>query len=169
MDSALLFIHNLLRWVILLLLVLSIFRAYKGWKSRKMFSKSDKQLGLFLMISAHIQFVIGLYQWAFGPVGLQQIKSSGMAVVMKDSVLRYWAVEHITVMIIAIGLITVGRSITKKSISDTFKFKRSFWMYLLALILILATAPWPGRKVGRPLIPGGTVTTTAAQQPVYVV
>ena len=165
MDTALLFIHNLLRWVILLLLVLSIFRAYRGWKSRKIFGKSDRQLGLFLMISAHIQLVIGLIQWVTGPVGLAQIRSNGMGAVMKDSVSRYWAVEHFAAMLIAIVLITIGRSITKKSISDTFKFKRSFWMYLFALILILATAPWPGRKgIARPLVPGGTVTTTAVQE-----
>jgi hypothetical protein len=155
MYQGFLFLHNLLRWVILILAIVAIVRAYSGMVSRKPFAKSDKQIGLFLMISAHTILLIGLYQWLFGPWGLQNIINSGMAAVMKDSVYRYWAVEHITGMLIAIVLITIGRGVSKKSLPDRTKYKKSFWYYLVALIIILATIPWPSRPgIGRPLIPG---------------
>lgn len=155
MYQSLLFLHNLLRWVIILLAIIAIIRAYTGMVSRKPFTRSDKQIGLFLMVSAHITLLIGLYQWLTGPWGLQNILNSGMAAVMKDHVFRYWAVEHITGMLIAIVLITIGRGVGKKNLSDKTKHKRTFWYYLIALLIILITAPWPSRVgIGRPLIPG---------------
>lgn len=158
MYLTLLFLHNLLRWIILILLIIVIVKAYRGWRSRKIYSKSDKKLALFLMTAAHIQFLIGLYQWIAGPWGLQLILNQGMQVVMKNGAFRFWAIEHITGMFIAITLITVGRSVTKKPISDMSKFKRSFWMFFFALLIIVASVPWPGRKnVERPLVPGTTI------------
>src|ERR1700712_3139815 len=146
MYQILLYLHNLLRWAILFLAIAAIIRAYSGMVYRKTFGRSDKQIGLFLMISAHTTFLIGLYQWMVGPVGLQSILNSGMGLVMKDKVLRYWAVEHITAMLIAIVLITIGRSVSKKAVSDRTKYKKTFWYYLVAVIIILATAPWPFRE-----------------------
>ena len=155
MYQALLYLHNLLRWAILLLAIAAIIRAYSGMTYRKIFGKTDKQLGLFLMISAHTTLLIGIYQWIVGPLGLKSILNSGMGVVMKDKALRYWAVEHLTAMLIAIVLITIGRGVSKKNISDRSKFKKTFWYYLIAVVIILATAPWPVREViGRPLFPG---------------
>jgi hypothetical protein len=74
---------------------------------------------------------------------------------MKDSFYRFFWVEHPVMMIIAIGLITVGRGQAKKSIPDAVKYKKAFWFFLIALLVILAAIPWPAYKeVGRPLIPG---------------
>ena len=149
------FLHNLLRWIILVLILVAIVKAYSGMVSRRQFGKSDKQIGLFLMISAHIMLLLGLYQWFSGPVGLHNIQTSGMATVMKDKVSRYWAVEHLTGMLIAIVLITIGRGVSKKNLPDKTKFKRTFWYYLIALLIILVNSPWPSRVgIGRPLIPG---------------
>ena len=120
----------------------------------KPFTSGDKKFGLFLMISAHIMLLIGLYQWIAGPWGLQNIQAVGMKSVMSDKILRFWAVEHITGMLIAIILITIGRATSKKNISDRAKHTRTFWFYLFALILILASVPWPFREVARPLFPG---------------
>ena len=50
-------------------------------------------------------------------------------------------------MILAVILITVGRGAVKKQIPDPVKYKKVFWFFLAALILILATIPWPGREI----------------------
>lgn len=120
----------------------------------KPFTSSDKKAGLFLMISAHIMLLIGLYQWFAGQWGLNNIQHMGMKAVMKDSVFRFWAVEHITGMLISIILITIGRGSAKKMISDKAKHRRSFSFYFIALIIILASVPWPFREVARPIFPG---------------
>ena len=120
----------------------------------KPFTAGDKKVGLFLMISAHIMLLIGLYQWFAGRWGLHNIKKLGMKAVMQDGVYRFWAIEHLTGMLIAIILITIGRGSVKKNINDKAKHSRSFWFYFFALIIILVTVPWPFREVARPLFPG---------------
>ena len=155
MYTGLLHLHNVLRWVILLFLVIAIVKTFAGMTSNKPFTKGDRQVGTILMISAHIQFLIGIYQWIAGAWGLKLIQSQGMGEVMKNSVYRFWAVEHITGMLIAIILITVGRRQAKTNISDHAKHKRGFWYYIVALIIIIATVPWPFREgIARPWFPG---------------
>lgn len=154
MYNGLLHLHNLGRWAILVLLVLAIYKALTGMMGNKPFGTGDKKIGLFLMIIAHIMLLVGLYQWFAGPWGLQNIKNLGMAATMKDSVYRFWAIEHMTGMIIGIVLITIGRGTFRKNINDKAKHTRSFWLYMIALVVIFASVPWPWREVARPLFPG---------------
>lgn len=153
--QGLLDLHNLMRWVILILILIAIFKAYSGMTSNRPYNSSDKKTGLFLMIAAHTTLLIGLYQWLVGPLGLPNIRALGMGEVMKNAAYRFWAVEHLTGMIIAIVLITIGKGVAKKNIPDAAKHKKAFWFFLIALIVILVSVPWPFRAgIGRPLIPG---------------
>ena len=145
MNTGLLHLHNLLRWVILITLILSI---------AKLMTKQDAlKTSKILLISAHTTLVLGLYQYFFGPVGFQLISQAagGMKEVIKDAAGRFWAVEHILSMVIAIVLITIGHIKYKRggkpSTTSTF--------YLIALLLILSAIPWPFRAgIGRPWFPG---------------
>lgn len=135
MYTGLLHLHSLLRWVILILLLVGIYQAFTK-------NKGLQKLSLFLLISAHITLLIGLYQYFFGGMGIKLFQIYGSAV-MKTASLRFWAVEHITGMLIAIVLITIARGKAKKDNFDAAK-----WLYLIALVLILASVPWPFREVG---------------------
>ncbi len=73
---------------------------------------------------------------------------------MQDNVYRFWAVEHLTGMLVGIILITIGRGSAKKNISDKAKHRKSFWFYFIAFVVIVASVPWPFREVARPLFPG---------------
>ena len=155
MYNGLVHLHNLLRWVILLLLLLALMSHLMGMRSRKAFSPGVKKTGLFLMISAHTQFLLGLILWFIGPWGYKLLQTTGFSAAMKDPVARFWIMEHNVGMLAAIVLITFGRGISKKNLPDRDKHKRSFWLYLIALLIILASVPWPGRiGIGRPLFPG---------------
>jgi hypothetical protein len=157
MEQGLLHLHNLLRWVIVILLVVNILKAFMGMTGKRPFTAGDKRTGLFLMIAAHIQLLLGLYQWITGPYGLKTIQNMGMGEVMKDSAARFWAIEHITGMLIGIILITIGRGVGKKAIPDNIKHRNTFWYFLIALIIIFVTVPWPFRDgIARPLFPGMT-------------
>lgn len=153
MYTGLLHLHNLLRWIILILLVVNIVRHFTA--ANKPFTATDKKLGLFLMIAAHTTLLLGIYQWFAGSWGFQNIQNLGMGVVMKDSVYRFWAVEHLTGTLIGIILITLGKGVAKKNFPDAVKHKRSAILYLLALVIILAVVPWPFREaIARPWFPG---------------
>ena len=151
MYTGLLFLHSLLRWVILVLAIMAIYKSYTGMKGGRPFTAGDKKIGLFLMIAAHTTLLIGLYQWIVGPWGLKNIQNMGFGAVMKDPVARFYAVEHLTGMIVAIVLITIGRGVSKKNIPDAVKHKKTFWFFLIALVIVLASIPWPFRMgIGRP-------------------
>ena len=144
MATGLLHLHNFLRWVILLFLVIALFQALaKNGGLRK--------TSLWLLIAAHINFLIGIYQYFTSEkgVGFQLIQRFGFGEVMKDDTMRFWAVEHITGMLIAVILITVARAKAKKGVFPVI-------LYLVALLLILAVVPWPFRDatIARPWFPG---------------
>jgi hypothetical protein len=154
MYTGLVHLHNLLRWIILILIVIAIVRHFSGMNQKRGVNAGDKKIDLFLMISAHITLILGLVQWFVGDFGLKLIQNAGMSTVMKESALRFWAVEHITGMIIAIVLITIGRGKVKRAV-DYSAHKKAFTFFLLALIIILASVPWPFREaVARPWFPG---------------
>lgn len=153
MYTGLVHLHNFLRWVILLLLIIAIFRHLSGMTGKRVFTKGDKKIGTWLMIIANVQFVLGFIQWFVGDWGYKMIANAGgMGAVMKNSAARFWVVEHPVGMIISIALISIGRGVAKKNIPDASKHKRAFWLFLIALLVILASVPWPGRPgVARPL------------------
>src|SRR5580692_939926 len=74
MYTDLLDLHGILRWVILVLAIVAIFRSYSGMTAGKVFSAGDRKVGLFLMIAAHTTLVVGLYLWLAGPYGLANIR-----------------------------------------------------------------------------------------------
>ena len=142
MYKGLLDLHSVLRWVILALLVINIIKIATGG-SKIAYSK-------WLLIAAHTTLLIGLYQYFAGGSGYAFIQQFGMSAVMKDATMRFWAVEHISGMIVAVVFITIGHIGLKKG-----NTKKANMYFVLALILILAVVPWPIRElVGRPLLPG---------------
>jgi hypothetical protein len=155
MDNIFLVLHSLLRWVILILLVASILKSYTGWQQKKAFTPGDRKTWLFTLIAGHTTLLIGLGQLFFGRYGILTSKLPEGTSIMKDKFFRFYWVEHPVGMIVAIILITLGYGMAKKAVSDETKFKKAFWYFLIALILILASIPWPFRgDIGRPLIPG---------------
>jgi hypothetical protein len=66
---------------------------------------------------------------------------------MKVKEIRYWTVEHISIMLIAIVLITMARITAKKLTSDEAKHKRMFIFNVLALIFILTGIVMSGRGI----------------------
>ena len=131
--------HSGLRWVVLVLIVMSIVSAFGGTKGGKVFDGQVKKLALYTLISMHVQILLGLILYFTSP------KVQFGASMMSDSYLRFFAVEHIFMMIIAVVLITIGYSKSKKKKTDVAKHKTIFWFYLIAFVLIIASIPWPFR------------------------
>jgi len=76
------------------------------------------------------------------------------AAAMKDSTLRFFAVEHVAGMVLAVAIAQIGYSISKRAATDRGKFSAlsdspTRW----PAVLILAGIPWPFMKYGRPLFP----------------
>jgi hypothetical protein len=144
--NVLVHLHSVGRWIVLLLLLIAIFNSLVAGK--RPFIKSDARTGTLLVIFTDLMFLIGLALWYFGARGFHVMQGGNMSEVMKTPALRFFAVEHSVGMLIAIILIHIGKAQARKQISDKAKHKRTLLFYLLALLIILATIPWPFREVG---------------------
>ena len=152
MLTGLLHTHSLLRYILLIFILLSIFKAFSGWFGKKPYLPGDKKVALFTLISAHLQLVVGLILYFISPTVKMGLADMGSA--MKDPGLRFWAVEHISMMLIAIILITVGYSSAKRAATDEAKHKKIAIFFLLALIIIFFAIPWPWSAISRGWMPG---------------
>lgn len=133
--------HSGLRWIVLILLLVSIFNAFAKKKSG-LYTERDRKLALFTMIFTHVQLLIGLVLYFISPLVVFSADS------MSNSLQRFYLLEHILMMVIAIALITIGHSKSKKAAEAAAKFKAISVFYLIALIIILAAIPWPFRNLG---------------------
>jgi uncharacterized protein YacL len=130
-------IHSLFRYIILLLLLITIFKSFGGWFGKKQYLSGDKKLALFTLISAHLQLVLGLAIYFMSA----EVQFSNLSSVTRE--VRFFTMEHSAMMIIAIILITLGYSLAKRGKDDVTKHKRTAIFFLLALIVIFVAIPWP--------------------------
>jgi hypothetical protein len=145
-------IHSLLRWGVVLFGLWAVINALIGVISKRNYGLSDNRSSLLFMIFCDIQLLIGLLLY-FNGAWFDMLKTNAGAV-MKDSYNRFFAMEHAVMMIIAWLLIHIGRSLVKKTDSNTQKHKRSLLYFGIAFIIILAMIPWPIREiVARPWFP----------------
>lgn len=129
--------HSGLRWILLIVLVGAVIQALMNMKGDKPF---NRKLSLFTLIFAHIQLVIGLTMYFLN----NWYKAADPALEgTAKSYYRFFHMEHIAMMVIAIVLITIGNSRAKKGATDKAKYKTVAVWYGIALLLILASIPWP--------------------------
>jgi hypothetical protein len=144
-----------MRWVVLIFGLLSLISGMRGMGGGRDFAAGDKRNALFFMISCDIQLLLGLALY-FTMGYYRNFSGGNIGTVMKDSVMRFWTVEHLIGMLIAIILVHIGYSGTKGDRRDLLKFRRLFWCTLIALVIMIAMIPWPFRAPGiaQPWLPG---------------
>jgi ABC-type dipeptide/oligopeptide/nickel transport system permease component len=141
MYTGLLHTHNLFRWLVLIVLILAVGFALIGWLKKQEWTKKDNLTGLLLTIFIDIQFVVGMVLYAFAsPLTKAAFADFGAA--MKNADLRFYAVEHILMMVFALVLIHIGRAKTKKAIAPWKKHRAAVIFYGISLLLIFAAIPW---------------------------
>lgn len=132
-------LHSALRWVALILLVLTIVGALRGGGT---FTEGARKRGLFTMIVLHLQLLLGLTLYLGGENGIALFEQAD---VMSNGVLRFFAVEHMMGMVIGISLGTLGHVLTKRATTDASKYRRQAVWFGLALLVIVVSIPWPFR------------------------
>ena len=142
--NALLHTHSVGRWVVLLLLIFAILNSLIA--GNRPYIRTDNRLGLLLTISADLMLVVGLILWYYSPVGLNAIRNNNGISGMDQST-RFFALEHFAGMLIAIILMHIGKAQGRKAISDKAKHRRTMIFYLIALLIVIASIPWPVRDI----------------------
>lgn len=140
MYTGLVHAHSGLRWIALLLLAAAVLTAVMKWQGQGNYTDGNRKLYLFTLISVHLQLVIGLLLYFISP----KVDFS----MMSDKLYRFYTVEHISGMLVAIVLITIGYSRSKRALDASTKQRLIAIFYGLGLLLVLAMIPWPFRGLG---------------------
>jgi hypothetical protein len=144
-----LFLHSWNRWLILVAGIIVIASAIKGITSKAEYNPFQRRWSLIFLSSLHLQLLIGLVMYFFlSPFTAQAMSDFGAA--MKDSVLRFWAVEHAFVNVIAIAIAQLGSILVKRKTDSAAKHKATLIWNGIAIFLILAMIPMGMMGVERP-------------------
>lgn len=147
MDTFLNTLHSYNRYLVLAAMVFVLIRSYNGWLNRKPFEKADNTASVALLGLAHLQALIGLIMYAFTSTWTQTAFAN-FGAAMKDPMQRYFAVEHISAMLIAVALIQVGRTLSKKATDDVSKHRKLAIYTSIALVIIVGTLAQKGLLFG---------------------
>lgn len=152
MYSVMLILHSILRWVILIAGLLAVARACSGWLGQRRWDAADNRAGIWFVAALDLQLLVGLaLHLALSP--LTQLAMSDPGIAMQNSALRFWFVEHPFGMVVALVLAHVGRVRIRKATADVSRHKAATIFFLLALLTIVLSSPWPGMANARPLLP----------------
>lgn len=141
-------VHNLLRWIVLIAAVVAVSSAATGWTGRRPWTAASAGPGRVYTISLDLQFLLGIALYAMlSPVTRAAFADFGAAMGQRD--LRFFAVEHALLMVLAIVAAHLGKVMAAKGATDVARYRRATLWYGLSLLLVLAGMPW-----WRPLLRG---------------
>ncbi len=146
MYAALLHTHNFTRWIVLVLGVMTLVKAFQGLKGDRPYDTTRRYTAMF-MGSLHLQILLGLLLFMQSPTIRNAMRD--MEATMADSAQRFFVAEHPTFMVIAAILMTVGSIVAKSGADNAKKHQRAAVFATLTLAIVLYGIPW-----GRPLFPG---------------
>ena len=150
MYSTVLTAHSLMRWFALLSLLIILIRTYHALITKATYSKFDNQLRICTIILLHTQMILGLILYWISPITNYFILNFGESIHQRE--IRFFGLEHSSMMFTAIFLITIGSAKSKRKTNPQSKFKTIAIWFTIGLIVILANIPWSfSPLISRPL------------------
>jgi uncharacterized membrane protein YozB (DUF420 family) len=148
MYQVFLALHNLVRWIVLILAVVALVRAYLGWFGNRGWTEQDRRVGVFFSSALDTQLLLGLVLYIFlSPLTTQIFRNFGTA--MSDPSVRFFGLEHLFYMLAAVALVHIGTVFSRRAEQQSVKHRNAAIFFSLAVLLILIAIPW-----SRPLIRG---------------
>jgi cell division protein FtsW (lipid II flippase) len=141
MYTFLLILHSLFRWAVLISLIWAIVKAFSGHSGKKSYTKADNALRHWTATIAHVQLLLGITLFTQSPTAKISAKVFTDSGDIREPF--FFGVIHLSMMILAVVIITVGSAMAKRKELDSEKFKTMLIWFGIALIIILIAIPWP--------------------------
>jgi len=129
-------IHIIISTITLLAGIFTIALAIHGLIRKREYGKWDLLASLIFNVALYFQLILGFliyYVLRSAPEGpLWDVPNT-----QNDASLRFWAIEHIALMIFALFLTQLGRVFIKRSKGPARKFRASLFYFGTSLLLIL--------------------------------
>jgi hypothetical protein len=149
MYTTVLLLHSWLRWLALIAGIGATVTAARNTAGPGGTARLDRW-GMALVSVLDLQLLLGLLLYLVLSPNMAAIRAD-FGASMKDPAARFWAVEHITMMLLAVVVVHVGRVVGRKAANPEAKRVRQFICFGIATALMLLATPWPGLRAGRPL------------------
>ncbi|CCG98856.1 hypothetical protein FAES_0845 [Fibrella aestuarina BUZ 2] len=134
-------IHNALRWLVLFSLLGTLVSAFSGLINRRFYTKADQIIRVMATSIAHTQLLIGFYLYAISPIIRYYWREKPSFA--EAAAFPFFALIHISLMLTAVVLMTIGSSKAKRQTDARQQFKTTALYFTIGLVLILAAIPWP--------------------------
>ena len=141
MYDALLTLHSAVRWLVLLSLLYTLFRAYRGYRAGGPFTATDNAARHWSATIAHVQLLLGCALYFSSPVvkaNLMGLRRVGWSL---DS--AFFAAIHPLLMLMSVVLVTIGSALAKRQPTAPAQFSTLLRWYGAALLSIFLFIPWP--------------------------
>lgn len=171
LHAIVLFLHSYQRWLVLGLALAVTVRTLATLRSTRPWSTSEDRLHAAFVWSMRIQFILGVLLYVvLSPITdafFENVRGS-----MKVTELRFFGLEHVVMMLLAVGIADTGRARSKRIPEPHLRRRRVCLTSGIPLLLMLASVPWPFMPTKRPLLRSApaarqVVTEVAVCPPVY--
>jgi multisubunit Na+/H+ antiporter MnhG subunit len=136
----LLSLHSLLRWLVLISLLYAIYTAYQGASKNLSFTAVANAVRHWAATISHIQLLVGMTIYFQSPIVLFKMADSPDKLLNEQTFFRF---VHISLMLLAVVIITVGSAKAKRLSADQDKYRTMLSWFVAALLIILVAIPWP--------------------------
>ena len=140
-------LHSWLRWIVVLAGVVIVVRFLAGWLGKRDWQMLDARLATVFPMLLNIQLLIGLLLYfVASPITTGALKNFGAA--MSNAITRFYAVEHLFIMLVALVVVHVGTILVKRRSATPARFRLGTILFGLAVLFILLAIPWPFVSAG---------------------
>src|SRR5687768_9377138 len=115
-------LHNGFRWVVLAWALWAVIRFVSGWLGKRQFRQEDATARKWFTISLDIQFTLGLILMFLSPFVAALFDDFKVGV--KNEEVRFFGLEHVVYMLVAVVLAHIGAGLSKKAADDATRFRK---------------------------------------------
>ncbi len=135
-------LHNLVRWVVLILGIVTVVLMFMGWFGKRPWTESSRKWVSYYAISMDVNLLLGLLLYFFLSPLTQQVFANFGGAMSAGGDARFFGVEHITMMIIAVVFAHLASVFAKRGTTDVKKFRNAALWNLASLAIVLISIPW---------------------------
>jgi uncharacterized membrane protein len=142
-------LHSIVRWLVVIFAILALVRLLTGWLGRRDWKREDERSLSLYTIVLDVQTLLGLILYFISPTTTALLSG---ATGMSNALARFFGVEHVFLMVLALIAAHMARPLARRGKTDTAKFRWAALLVILSVVLVLAAIPWPFSPAARPWI-----------------
>jgi hypothetical protein len=134
-------LHNVLRWLLLLSAVYTLVLLIPGLGGKRVWGRRERVAASSFTGFMYLQLLVGLSLYIGVSPYMQGILDNFSAA-LKSSETRFFAVEHVTGMLLAVLFAHLGNVLYRRRESEQGRYRTATLFFSLSLLCVLALIPW---------------------------